>query len=285
MWCVCFYRYNSVSLSFPCQVYPLVLAVASPAPSHCPTVLFGPLLAHLSSPRETMVSIDSYHYLEAPHSRDCSFYCIILLAALFLSSCYWQSFPLDAHLAIPWADNITTFSEALNATIPAHLKILDPTPPIVRVADRCWCDFASGLFEPYDVQKWERDSIQKAITQIEKQRKQFLEPDSDISANVTTTTEPSQLEFKQTSITPTVLGIRNETLSSIFRSLFSRRSYKLGPSPTSTPTDATTLPEVLPKSSAVEPSIPAEPLLVPGQLDMRPFGFELIFDFRWSKRF
>ena len=168
--------------------------------------------------------------------------------------------------------------------MPLHLNTLESTPPIVRVADRCWCDFASGLFEPYDVQKWERDSIQRAVAQIEKKWTQSLEPDNDISANATTTTEPSPLEFQQTSVTPTVLGIRNETLFSIIRSLFSKRSNKTEPSPISTPTDKTTPPAVPTESSPVEPSIPAELLLAPGQLDMRPFGFELIFDFRWSRK-
>lgn len=221
------------------------------------------------------------HYLEAIRSRDLSFYCILLLAALFLSSCYWQSFPLDAHLSVPWADNITTFSEALNATIPSHLSALECTPPTVRVADRCWCDFASGLFEPYDVQKWERDSIQKAVAHIERQWKQSLEPDSDISANATATAEPSHLEPQRTS-TSKVSSIR---LSSIFRSLFSGRSNKSKSSQMSTPpTDTTTPPETPTEPSVIEYSMPAEPLLAPGQLDMRPFGFDLVFDFRWSRR-
>ncbi|KAH0838668.1 hypothetical protein J3R83DRAFT_6995 [Lanmaoa asiatica] len=167
--------------------------------------------------------------------------------------------------------------------MPPHLSILDSTPPVVRVADRCWCDFGSGLFEPYDVQKWERDSIQRAVAQIEKRWKQSLESDSDTIANATATAEPSHFELQQTSTAPTTSSIRNETLSTIFRSLFSRRSNKPEPSPTSTPTDATT-PETHTKPSTVEPSIPSFPLLAPGQLDMRRFGFDLIFDFRWSRR-
>lgn len=225
------------------------------------------------------------HYLAVRCSRVPSFYCIILLAALFLSSCYWQSFPLDANLSVPWADNITTFSEALNATMPPHLNTLHSIAPIVRVADRCWCDFASGLFEPYDVQKWERDSIQRAVAHIEKQWKQSLESDSDLSANATVTAEPTQHELQRTSTTPKVPSTRNKTFSSILRSFFNIRSNKSEPYPISTPiADTITLPETPTEPSAVAPSIPAEPLLAPGQFDMRPFGFELIFDFRWSRR-
>ncbi|KAN0100984.1 hypothetical protein V8E55_000968 [Tylopilus felleus] len=221
----------------------------------------------------------------ALHARPC-FYCIILLAALFLSSCYWQSFPLDSNLSVPWADNITTFSEALNATMPPHLSTFHFAPPIVRVADRCWCDFASGLFEPYDVQKWERDSVQRAVAHIEGQWKQSLEPDGDVSANATVAAEPSRLEHEPTSATPNVLSTRNETLSSILRSFFSIRSNKSEPESSPPSTNTTAPPETPTKPPAVEHSItiPAEPSLVPGQLDMRPFGFELILDFRWSRR-
>jgi len=212
----------------------------------------------------------------ALHARPC-FYCIVLLAALFLSSCYWQSFPLDAHLSAPWAHNVTTFSDALNAALPSHLTTLNFSPPIMRVADRCWCDFASGLFEPYDVQKWEMDSIQRAVAQIEKQWKQSLEQNN---ANATATVEPSPTPVEQT---PNVLNVRNETLISIVRSFFSRYSNTSRSSPSPTPlTDSAPPPPV--KPSAVQSSIPAEPSLAPGQLDMRPLGFELIVDLRWPTR-
>ncbi|KAF9234959.1 hypothetical protein BU15DRAFT_89777 [Melanogaster broomeanus] len=155
----------------------------------------------------------------ALHARPC-FYCIILLAALFLSSCYWQSFPLDARLSVPWADNVTTFYEALNATIRPDLNLHEFTPPIIRVADRCWCDFASGFFERYDVQKWERDSVEEGPA------------------------EPSPTSGSSTTA--------------------------------STPSDIPT------KTSTVYSPPPVEMSLSPGQLDMRPFGVDLILDFRWS---
>lgn len=219
-----------------------------------------------------IVTLLPYSYLPV-----LSFYCIVLLAALFLSSCYWQSFPLDAHLSGPWTHNVTTFSDALNAALPPHLTTLNFSPLIIRVADRCWCDFASGLFEPYDVQKWEMDSIQNAVAQIEKQWKQSLEQDN---ANATATAEPSPTQVEQT---PNVSSVRNETLLSILRSLFSRHSNASETPQSPTPiADSAPPPPV--KPSAVQPSIPPEPSLAPGQLDMRPLGFELIVDLRWSMR-
>ncbi|KAL0950602.1 hypothetical protein HGRIS_007394 [Hohenbuehelia grisea] len=100
------------------------------------------------------------------HAKPC-FYCIILLSTLFISSCYWQPFPLDSSLSVPWSENITTFSEALNATI--SLDYQKPLPSVLRAVDRCWCDFSTnGLFEPYNVSHWERVSVEKLKAELER---------------------------------------------------------------------------------------------------------------------
>ncbi|KAG9314726.1 hypothetical protein JVU11DRAFT_5535 [Chiua virens] len=171
--------------------------------------------------------------------------------------------------------------------MPPHLSTIDFTPPTIRVADRCWCDFASGLFEPYDVQKWERDSIQRAVAQIEKQWKQSLEPEN---TNITSSTGPPPIEIQEATTTLN-FTIENDTLFTLFRSFLSRRSYKLQPSPSPSPSpailaDATTLPasEISIEHPVIPPAILAEPPLAPGQLDMRPLGFELVLDLRWSRK-
>ncbi|KIK97888.1 hypothetical protein PAXRUDRAFT_135380, partial [Paxillus rubicundulus Ve08.2h10] len=224
----------------------------------------------------------------ALHARPC-FYCIVLLAALFLSSCYWQSFPLDARLSAPWADDVTTFYEALNATIRPELKLLEFTPPIMRVADRCWCDFASGAFEPYDIQKWERDSVERAVVEIESEWKQRFEAEGDAKLNATT---PKPVEEPTTSNT---LGSQQYDTSqqapnttrgalSIFRSIFSRALIRAETSPTSSAAiTPPTPPEIPAKPSTVEPPSPVKTSLSPGQVDMRPFGVDLILDYRWSR--
>lgn len=103
------------------------------------------------------------------HAKPC-FYCIVLLTTLFVSSCYWQPLPLDSPLSTPWAENITTFAEALNATIiPNYSR---PLPKVIRTVDRCWCDFsAGGLFEPFNVSHWERVSVQRLKDDLERQQK------------------------------------------------------------------------------------------------------------------
>ncbi|KAJ7171831.1 hypothetical protein C8R43DRAFT_979596 [Mycena crocata] len=101
------------------------------------------------------------------------FYCIVLLVTLFFSSCYWQPFPIDSPLSSPWADNITTFAEALNATIATPYD--KPLPPVMRTLDRCWCDFwVGGFFEPYNVSQWERSSVLKLADELERARKAEL---------------------------------------------------------------------------------------------------------------
>ncbi|KAF9229753.1 hypothetical protein BS17DRAFT_744204 [Gyrodon lividus] len=223
------------------------------------------------------------------HARPC-FYCVVLLAALFLSSCYWQSFPLDARLSAPWTDNVTTFYEAFNATIRPGLNLHEFTPPTVRVADRCWCDFASGVFEPYDVQKWEKDSVERAVAEIEMELKQRSEAENDTKLNATTPKlveepkTPIPLESQQHNISLQDSNIGKESFS-FFRSLFNRSSTRAEPSPTtSASTIAPTPSEIPEKPSTVDFLLPVETPLLPGQLDMRPFGVDLILDFRWSRR-
>lgn len=214
-----------------------------------------------------------------------SFYCIILLAALFLSSCYWQSFPLEARLSAPWADNITTFYEALNASVSQELNLYEFTPPIVRVADRCWCDFASGVFEPYDVQKWERDSIERAVAEMEKQHRERI-------AVMLDETQHNRTMIDSDGGSPYSREPSHDTATakesfSILRSLFSRRgSNDPLPTPTSPSLDSTGTPTQPESSASTSPQTesPSDILLLPAQLDLRPYGFDVIVDFRWSRR-
>ncbi|THU90749.1 hypothetical protein K435DRAFT_830088 [Dendrothele bispora CBS 962.96] len=102
------------------------------------------------------------------HAKPC-FYCIILLGTLFLSSCYWQPFPLDTPLSKPWSENITTFAEALNATLSPSYS--GPIPSVIHLVDRCWCDVSTGsFFEPFNVTHWELSSVYKLKDRLERQQ-------------------------------------------------------------------------------------------------------------------
>ncbi|KAI6136991.1 hypothetical protein F5141DRAFT_1077971 [Pisolithus sp. B1] len=223
----------------------------------------------------------------ALHARPC-FYCIVLLAALFLSSCYWQSFPLHAPLSAPWADNITTFHEALNASVSQKLDAYELTPPIIRVPDRCWCDFTFGVFEPYDVQKWERDSVERAVAEIENQLKARLASPPD-ETEFASTLDSGAGSVSRSQVSPGELHtvLWKESLS-IFRNLFTRRRSN-GVIPVSTPDTPRTLDTTSKAPAEPPPAVQAsrpglrDEALFPGQLDLRPYGFDVVLDFRWSR--
>jgi hypothetical protein len=110
-----------------------------------------------------------------------SIYCVVLLSTLFVSSCYWQPFPTDSPLTVPWSENITTFSEALNSTSMPNYSYALPT--VIRAVDRCWCDFSMGSFwEPFNVSQWEYLTVQRVRRDLERQQK---DTDVVLGANIT----------------------------------------------------------------------------------------------------
>jgi len=104
-----------------------------------------------------------------------SFYCIVLLTTLFVSSCYWQPFSLDDPLTTPWSENITTFADALKASLPANST--PAFPSVMRAVDRCWCDFTGSFFEPFDISHWEYLSVHKVTQDLERKRKAAATPE------------------------------------------------------------------------------------------------------------
>ncbi|KAG0696273.1 hypothetical protein DFH29DRAFT_951859 [Suillus ampliporus] len=217
----------------------------------------------------------------ALHAKPC-FYCIVLLAALFLSSCYWQSFPLETRLSIPWSNNITTFYDALNATMPPDLNLHEYMPPIIRVNDRCWCDFTSGIFEPYNMQKWEKESVEKLAADMVKQMEERTGKVTGAEELPSTAEETPSPEETHSSANHTVhvIPTQKSTLSTI-RSIFGKSEARASPSVTDMePVMATTMATFVshPKPSPTSLPSPRRPL----EYDLNPYGFDLILDFHWS---
>ncbi|KAG1749604.1 uncharacterized protein EDB91DRAFT_1196721 [Suillus paluster] len=210
----------------------------------------------------------------ALHAKPC-FYCIVLLAALFLSSCYWQSFPLETRLSIPWSTNITTFYDALHATLPPDLDLQEYMPPIIRVNDRCWCDFTSGIFEPYDMQKWERESVEKLAADMVHQMKGRTEKLTEAEESPSTAGETLSPEETHSSANHTVnvITTQKSTLSAI-RSMFAKSEARASPSITDMEPVMTTTTLVPSPTSSPSPRRPLE-------CDLNPYGFDLILDFHW----
>ena len=92
-----------------------------------------------------------------------SFYCMVLLAALFTSTCYWQPLPIDTPLSYP-NGNMTTFRDVMLANLSASIDQEVALPPFVQLSDRCWCD-TSGL------EGWETKSALRSLRDHEAELK------------------------------------------------------------------------------------------------------------------
>ena len=198
-----------------------------------------------------------------------------------MSSCYWQPFPTDSPLTVPWSDNITTFSEALNSTLmPNHSYTL---PTVIRAVDRCWCDFSMGSFwEPFNVSQWEYLTVQRVRRDLERQQK---DADAVLTANVTQI--PKSINDNMSAPDQTLLSPSNYTVStSAFWSWlmnFPQRSQRASTAETRE-TEPSSLPvEAQNTTSAPQTTRPSNLPSIRQEYDLRPYGIGLIVDLGWSR--
>ncbi|KAI0932690.1 hypothetical protein AcW1_000261 [Taiwanofungus camphoratus] len=86
---------------------------------------------------------------------------------MFMSFCYWPPVPLESALAVPWSENVTTFADALLSVLPDLPGELKPAD--IPIVDRCWCEITTkGLFEPFNVTRWEVNSVLRLKEDLEK---------------------------------------------------------------------------------------------------------------------
>ncbi|KZT23759.1 hypothetical protein NEOLEDRAFT_1095451 [Neolentinus lepideus HHB14362 ss-1] len=236
------------------------------------------------------------------HARPC-FYCISLLTALFMSSCYWQPVSIDSPLAAPWSENVTTFSDAWDVTL---TNVSVPKPAVMHLTDRCWVDWSlGGIFNPFNVTEWERASIAKLKFDLMKEAKQkrdgesVSEPPDTSSDDSTEQGDSSADHFAATSSSDS----RNQTVASaaslsrarlgamlrdITALMWRRRGGEVArePAETSSPAvddstpiaraDSTSEPLTLATS---QPNLP----WLRREYSMRPYGFDIIFDLGWPQ--
>jgi hypothetical protein len=206
-----------------------------------------------------------------------SFYCIVLLTTLFVSSCYWQPFPTDSPLTVPWSDNITTFSEALNSTLMPNYSYALPT--VMRAVDRCWCDFSMGsLWEPFNVSQWEYLTVQRVRRDLERQQK-----DAD-AANITQipmSTNDNMGVPNQTLLSPSNSTVSTSTFWSRLMN-FPRGSQHA--STAETPETDPSLPVEAQNITSVPQTMrPSKLPFIRQEYDLRPYGIGLIVDLGWSR--
>jgi len=213
------------------------------------------------------------------HAKPC-IYCIVLLTTLFISSCYWQPFPTDSPLTVPWSDNITTFSEALNSTLtPNHSYAL---PTVMRAVDRCWCDFSLGSFwEPFNVSQWEYLTVQRVRRDLERQQKDADAALAGIISQIPMSTNDAMGLPNQTLLSPSNSTIPTSTIWSWLMN-FPRGSQQASTAETRE-TDLSLLVEAQNTTSASQLMIPRNLPFIRKEYDLRPYGIGLIVDLGWSR--
>lgn len=212
-----------------------------------------------------------------------SFNCIVVLTALFLSSCYWQPVTLDTPLYRPWNEKITTFAHALEVMLPPN-STLDV--PVVQFVDRCWCDVTSKVFfQPFNVTQWEVDSLKFYIEDAARQQKK------EIEKNTRLTTEPMVSQPTNTTQQPTEPVLLMSDVASLYNIVLDRWKLIFTPSNES-------LPSVAPPTSLL-PSQTTPPVSEPTTIytsvrdqkslpwwqreySLRPYGFDIVFEFGWN---
>lgn len=255
-------------------MHSLVSAAAAPSTPNRLALLSCPLSHFTYHACQALVSPSSPE-LVFPDFFCFSFYCIILLSTLFISSCYWQPFPTDTPLSTPWSENISTFTDAINATLPPNL----PRPAVIRAADRCWCDFTNGaFFEPFNVSHWEFLSVQRLKDSLEKKHKPSEEPLQEHLREL-----PDPLGGLNSIHNP-----GNSTLFSVWSTLKMLSSSIYRPfsnymeSDEVMPSEPSSLPETS-HSEGIPLDADIKPLpLIRKEYDLERYGFNILLDFSWS---
>ena len=203
------------------------------------------------------------------HLISCSFYCIILLTALFLSSCYWQPIPLTSSVSSSWATN-ATFATVVAAALSS--SVTAPLPAVIRLADRCWCDVSSSrLFEPFDIARWERTSVEQLKEELERDAASAEQLSSDSG--------------EADSLPSATNGTR-----SIVESQLPVSEPPPHACTSATPADSISQKDGVEQIAAVPPLSDGPPVVSSVDLplfrrkyDLRPYGFSMILDFGWSR--
>jgi len=207
------------------------------------------------------------------HARPC-FYCIVLLTTLFVSSCYWQPFPVDNPLSLPWSEDVTTFADALKASLPGNST--PAFPSVMRAVDRCWCDFTGSFFEPFDVSHWEYLSVLKVTQGLERKRKAAATSEI-VSSNKETILPVYGTDNKDTSFSDILWNILFFPFSlQTFTNRIDSPSVLL-PKPDKVGSTASISIRKPPESSPTAGTPPS----TRREYDLRPYGLGLVVDLGW----
>jgi hypothetical protein len=201
-----------------------------------------------------------------------SFYCIVLLTTLFVSSCYWQPFPITNTLSTSWSDNVTTFAEALNASL-THTTEPVQLPSAMRVVDRCWCDFSTtDIFEPFNVTHWEYVSVQRMKDDLERKNK-LVDGENAALNDTANRNQPYPESTLSIIINGPSAGLLWKMIASF---IIQQKTFNSHPLPPTRPNADVN--DHAPPSNSNE-----NRALIRREYDLRPHGIGVIVDFGWRR--
>ncbi|CAE7075393.1 unnamed protein product [Rhizoctonia solani] len=253
------------------------------------------------------------------HARPC-LYCIVLLVALFTSSCHWAPTPLDipSHALESIYPSLATSRPTVD--LHALLNVSEPTPTLnaaprvtysarLERPKRCWCT-PYNIFEPFNTTRWDQRA---SVLVFVKQGfwDWLVEQDEPDQATDTTTpqptTDPEQVQESVITLpastipAPTSWRTKWNALSSYFSSRPTEQkassTFKIRPDgrikpPVRAPLDSVSKPT--PTATATPTTTPTQ-TQVPinsgqeqlpwwqRQHDLRPHGGGVVVDFRWGR--
>lgn len=237
-----------------------------------------------------------------------SFYCMVMLSAIFMSTCYWPPVPAETPLVRPWSENVTTFGDALRYMMPNIPE--DKIPSTIPIADRCWCDLSNGFFAPFNTTRWEELSVTRMKESIEKelaverraQEKEDCQAAAGEDAAGSSACDVAEEELDVPSTTPISTATLTYPEALLYKAYLAFRNRTAhhpspppsvsSPSPTSTegqsPTEATpssnednATPAVLVQPTAAAQSPSVRHPWVRREYDFRSLGFAMVLDFGW----
>lgn len=168
-------------------------------------------------------------------------------------------------------------------------------PAEIPIVDHCWCDLTSGkFFEPYDMSRWEMDSVVRLKEELEVQqllKKRIEEFEKGIGSEdglatdaARNSTNPSSSLVNKTSTVARWTSLLNTMFPFLHRpepSATIETPVNSAPS-VPIPTETST-PSVAPSISLAQ-ATPTHLPLLRREYDLRSYGFEMVVDFGWSRK-
>jgi len=149
-------------------------------------------------------------------------------------------------------------------------------PTVIRLTDRCWCDFSSGsFFEPFNVSAWEYASVKKFKKELLFGKEREAERDREREARgneVESERDSENMDLAAATSTSPKAPTPGKGFESL-RSVFWRA-----------PPSAQELPDPSPSSFSTEtPSKDNRRSIAPWEFDLEPYGFDLVLDLKWTR--